>query len=501
MVKVNSLNFVESLPGLAACLERAEFVSFDLEMTGIMGTERNPKDDGVEERYQRMSPTATKYSIIQVGLCFFERSVTGEGYVASPYSFFVFPEWGPDLIMSPGSITFLKKNGMDFNEWINHGLSFVNSNGATKMREQRAERAAAATAATAGGSTNQEPPSTLMPNRPAEIEQMNALKASIAQWAADPNSAAEFVVPAMNPFLRRCVYAHVEAVHPELKTRKDDAKPNEIVILKVTEEQRVALTLEEEAMFKRKLGFRVVFEMLQAAGKPIVGHNCFFDLLFLFRWFEGPLPSSFSAFRGRFAELFPAGVYDTKYSAESNLIPDIDPMQGDTALQPLYEKVVAGMGEGLVSFASPEMEYKGADKQAHDAGYDAFMTGVIHCRLRLAAGVDTIRDKAWNRLFLMQSLYSFSLEPNKENPNLLRYVCRNFSFLSIVRRFPPTSLSSHSPPLCISSHSLARSRYPRCQSTHWRHLPCVLGQLGRCRSQECNNRGLFRRGRDRRRGK
>jgi hypothetical protein len=387
--------------------------------------------------------------------------------------------------MSPGSITFLKKNGMDFNEWINHGLSFVNSNGATKMREQRAERAAAATA---GGSTNQEPPSTLMPNRPAEIEQMNALKASIAEWAADPNSAAEFVVPSMNAFLRRCVYSYVEVVHPELKTRKDDAKPNEIVILKVTEEQRLAMTLEEEAMFKRKLGFRVVFEMLQAAGKPIVGHNCFFDLLFLFRWFEGPLPSSFSAFRRNFAELFPAGVYDTKYSAESNLIPGIDPMQGDTALQPLYEKVVAGMGEGLISYASPEMEYKGADKQAHDAGYDAYMTGVIHCRLSLAAGVDAIRDSAWNRLFLMQSLYSFSLDPNKENPNLLRYVCRNF----------PTPLSSHSPPLCISSHFV---RYPRRQSTHWRHLPCIVGQLGRCGSQECNNRGLFRRGRDWRRGK
>ena len=423
MVKVNSLNFVAELPGLEACLARAEFVAFDLEMTGIMGTERNPKDDGVEERYQRMSPTATKYSIIQVGLCFFERSGEGGGYVASPYSFFLFPEWGPDLIMSPSSITFLKKNGMDFNEWINHGLSFVNSNGATKMREQRAERAAAAAAAaTAGGSTNKEPPSTLMPNRPAEIEQMNALKASIAEWAADPNSAVEFVVPSMNAFLRRCVYAYVEVVHPELKTRKDDTKPNEIVILKVTEEQREALTLAEEAKFKEKLGFRLVFEMLQAAGKPIVGHNCFFDLLFLFRWLDGPHPGSFSAFRDRFADLFPAGVYDTKYCAESNLIAGVDPMEGDTALQPLYEKVVGGMGEtrGLISYASAEMEYKGAEKQAHDAGYDAYMTGAIFSALRLAAGVDTIRDKAWNRLFLMQSLYSFSLDPNKENPNLLR---------------------------------------------------------------------------------
>ena len=414
MVVINKDNFLQELPGIEAALQRGKFVSFDLEMTGIFG-ERNAKDDDVEERYLKMIPPATKYGIIQIGLSFFEQ-VDGGGFLASPYSFFVFPEWGPDLVLSPSSITFLKKNNMDFNSWIYGSLSFMNEQNAKKMRDQLAQRT---------GAGGDQQPSSLMPNRPAEIQQMNELKEQISQWAASSSGEVEFEVPAMNAFLRRCVYSYLEIDQPQLRTRKDESKPNNIIVCKVTEEQKAALAVEEENKNKLKLGFRLVWEMLLAANKPIVGHNSFFDLLFLLRWLDGPLAGNFQTFKSRFNTLFPAGIYDTKFISNSSgaaALPGFDASLDDTALGPLYEKVINSNPETakLLSFASPVFEYKAEDKQAHDAGYDAYMTGAIFAAALSKLGDEAAKTTWLNKMYLMQSLYNFSLGPDNEPNNSLR---------------------------------------------------------------------------------
>ena len=67
------------------------------------------------------------------------------------------------------------------------------------------------------------------------------------------------------------------------------------------------------------IGFRNVFNLLSSSKKPIVGHNCFFDLLFMIRWLDTTLPPTFEAFRCRLHTLFPS-VYDTKFLAASGVV-------------------------------------------------------------------------------------------------------------------------------------------------------------------------------------
>lgn len=52
--------------------------------------------------------------------------------------------------------------------------------------------------------------------------------------------------------------------------------------------------------------------MLQKAGKPIVGHNMMFDILFTYSKFIGPLPPTYKQFAKLWTQLFCGGTYDTK---------------------------------------------------------------------------------------------------------------------------------------------------------------------------------------------
>ncbi len=92
-------------------------------MTGISAdwVDRNSRDDTPEKRYVKMCKVASKYSIIQFGLCLYHEQTNGT-YLASPYNFYLFPENShADIVMSASSIDFLRKNHMDFGTWISKG--------------------------------------------------------------------------------------------------------------------------------------------------------------------------------------------------------------------------------------------------------------------------------------------------------------------------------------------------------------------------------------------
>jgi len=49
---------------------------------------------------------------------------------------------------------------------------------------------------------------------------------------------------------------------------------------------------------------------------PIVFHNAFVDLIFLYESFYASLPQSLPSFIADLSQLFSAGIYDTKYIVE-----------------------------------------------------------------------------------------------------------------------------------------------------------------------------------------
>lgn len=157
-----------------------------------------------------------------------------------------------------------------------------------------------------------------------------------------------------------------------------------------------------------------VIEALRESRRPVVAHNAMLDLSYLLAQFvESPPPRSWAAAKAALARALPGGLYDTKHVAAALAAQYGLPYGGDTGLGSLYGYLMdeawlrrhvpgvaglpylglgggggggaGGLGEGVpaVRHAPGYVAYADvADRsKAHEAGFDAFMTGCVFARL------------------------------------------------------------------------------------------------------------------------
>ena len=120
--------------------------------------------------------------------------------------------------------------------------------------------------------------------------------------------------------------------------------------------------------------------------KPIVGHNMMYDLGFIYRQFvskDGSLPPNYDLFTKAWKKNFPQKIFDTKVLA-AYCGQDIF---GKTSLDLVYakcEKDKTHKNNVSVTFDIKSHQIFGSygaknttSNQAHDAGFDSFMTGKV----------------------------------------------------------------------------------------------------------------------------
>ncbi|KAF6820984.1 caf1 family ribonuclease [Colletotrichum sojae] len=124
----------------------------------------------------------------------------------------------------------------------------------------------------------------------------------------------------------------------------------------------------------------------QSCPRIVVGHNIFWDLLFLYQTFIDDLPDTSVEFFAKIHKLF-ACILDTKVMAIH-----IQPIEGEDPLCDIFERLNVRNRRPYIGW---DTAYGfGRASSAHEAGYDSFMTATVLLRLGHKLARESLNERA-----------------------------------------------------------------------------------------------------------
>ena len=281
----------------------------------------------------------------------------------------------------------------------------------------------------------------------------------------------------LNSFLRRIIYQEFSDAE-ELRGCTLDKRPEDnvgargLATLRCTfwgsaEDAANAKKLREDAEHEQKVaafdsayGLGKIIAAIAHAKCPLVVHNGFLDILHTFEKFVAPLPEDVETFRTAFHSRFPI-VYDTRHvvltASKIEEYRELEDLVPSATLGDAYEstrkEAFAGTHIALAKDFNRYQSSKDDEESpdfAHEAGYDAYMTGSLLLRLgswMRRKGEKSAQEKFsafTNRLNLMRMDASFFLEKENLDTHLDSPGClyienfpRDISTTQIVQLFRP----------------------------------------------------------------
>jgi poly(A)-specific ribonuclease len=434
-MEVDASSFPHHLLGLFINISEADFVSFDLELSGIPSRlpNKQPRPGGgrftLEERYAETKEGADRYQILQVGITCARFDYLANKYVLRPYNINLSPllderlDFEREISLQSGAITFLLGCGFDMAKPFTHGVQYLSREEAAQAKQAAWDRL-----------DNKNPPAD-MQLKEGDVESldfMRRVREAIAKWKTTSSESLAITthtglpqqpsVSAITRFEKRLVHQLIRAEFPELVSigRSECIR---IVhydpVREADNTRRIKNRVKEQ--IARQTGFRWVFEALargdvgnvdplhvarNAGGvvmagdshdirdrydraverlktrQPIlVGHNMFTDIVYLYRTFVGTLPDTLQGFQNAIHELFPK-IVDTKYLATH--------AEGDLNASPTLQEIAEGLSnQPLPAIVTHADHSKYQDAEAfHEAGYDSLLTATIMIRLSAKLGAE-----------------------------------------------------------------------------------------------------------------
>ncbi|KAH9593532.1 Ribonuclease CAF1 [Trypanosoma melophagium] len=484
-MQVTRDNFPAIFPKFLELLQTCDFYSFDEEMTGI-NTPELPESmtDSPEESYRAKRTVASRYNIIQVGICLFHKdeknsNSTPVHYIAYPFNFILFPnhsddftieERSRDVVLSPSSLAFLRRQEMNFQSWVYHGIAYcdkVQEEALRKKHQERYQEISQDNNNKAHGiDIMSEEEKKWFENAVSMVRtfsdrvqitldrakekhkdfSMSRIEVAATMDLLESSGREIFLTPVRSKTVREYFKQYVEKTFKNvLLSFRRQGSSYTATVRAIFPEERARQEKKEEDLKKRELtdmlGFRLVFKALVESKKPCVGHNCFADILFLFASLDGSLPDTLTEFKERLGETFPT-IFDTRYIASRQ---DYFPVGrfGFRYLGGFFEEygfnsanIHITLPLGFESYDVMTTERGGGGggggigkgernssngSLTHEAGYDALLTGTLLLNLLAEMGgydVATAPKNVINRMALFRSLYALRLDDLKEDEYL-----------------------------------------------------------------------------------
>ena len=432
---VNKENFGQVFEIFKNSCDIAKFVSFDCEMTGLkFDIKTDPtKYDTQEYRYYKVKQVVEKFDLIQLGLTFFiekEKDINNSNnnvnngkeqyYLERSFTFYLFktPQmkyfnndkslniYSLESLSHPDSLKFLAQNNFDFNTLIRNGIHYNKLTYTDKIKNYLNNEKDIIN----NGSffLSKENEKDLCDNIIKLTEFL--LLTQLEKGQKKPTLLLKFNNKQTMNFLLGCNFKQILFID-NFNIQKLKGEEN-IVEIKITKNAEI---LEFETKYKsldnfkellrnnpkilyelryqpqnmvnngnneyyinklieEELGFTKYIKYLCDKKIPIIGHNIYFDTMFIYDKLIGDLPDDFYIFKTEIHKYFPI-IYDTK-SISSRL-----KKYEKTSLDSLRRTINKNKYDSYVSFVEDiengfnYYESNTNNEKLHDAGYDSKITG------------------------------------------------------------------------------------------------------------------------------
>lgn len=429
-------------------LKKTNLIAIDLEMAGIRDMYLQSTDLPFEH-YFKTHNAANKYQIIQVGICLFSikdpasnpsndflEKLTGS-LEAHPFTMYVFPQslngkLDRDITLQSSAVEFnVSSGGVNWVKWITDSLNYFDLHDQKRVKE-----------------IVQKDRFQLKPNYEYKLfhveqeEEQDALIENFAEWYKKKESLISNVqdiadddeqenLKAKGQFFdinakgynvimntKKKLLAQYKDIY--IATRKNldkdsrfktvnrayKIKPEDLGLIKELEEART------EQRFQKKLEFSQIWDELKTQIKnrqiPVIGHNCMMDMEFLISHFERRLTPDFLRFKRLTRNAFSSGVFDTKILAD-------EIKMKRKSLGDLYKYVEKEIKtENTCNLASG---FEFSEGVAHNAGYDAYMTGICFWKLLQHLTPDKVR--LYQNNFKMFSVFNYNIDLGSDDMDII----------------------------------------------------------------------------------
>lgn len=383
---VTRQNFQALLPDIEEAIKSSSFIAIDGEFTGLNAYRGISPFDLPDQRYDKLQESARQFLLIQFGLCTFHYDEATDSYSNLAYNFYVWPRPAsrqapdPRFLCQTSSLDFLISQDFDFNRLLKDGISYLRPAELEKLISSTMERQAY--------KKNLNTNDQIIPVPP---EQEGFLKEVCTKLNTFAKGAGveSIQIDRCNAFQRRLIYQTAREKYPNLSLTSINKIGGERV-LNVTKldnkDQKKMADLQDEAELaevEESFGFSRVIQAISKSKKLVVGHNMVLDLCHTLNQFVSPLPEQYSDFKDMCSTIFP-NIIDTKLMA--NTIPFKDEIYNSSLKELLATVSDKPYNMPKITERLAGQGYTQASEKYHEAGYDAFITGLclISMQRRLA---------------------------------------------------------------------------------------------------------------------
>jgi len=442
-MELTCINYEKEENRIIELIKTCDYISFDLEMTGIENDENNILFDTPENRYIKYKKTSEKYSIIQLGLTIFNREKNVQNntsqiiYNCYPYNLYLFPNANDLKTLSQDSMNleiksmlFNRKGKLDFNKWINEGIYYLNQKQYRNLYKNITQN-----------NINNDDfyiDTSFLSKKPSDLEQAENTIKEIRENFVDVKIVANsYIIDYMPKFMlyyikkklpnnlyfkENCrIFRNWCTLITRFKNQeeKDELYKNDVLSQLRELEHKKGVKKITDAIFNKfscgNVDVDKNFIEQKFSKNKLIGHNMSLDLMFIISNLGESLPDKYTDFKKMIKNSFDT-IYDTKLLFEEFKKNEIN--KNNIAIKDVRSVLdnmypyLKSRYDHLIKFVIKTKNDEFKEDQFHSAGYDSYITG--QCFLYLLHGDVTgqILNKNKNKIYLMNSLYK-SMDLNK----------------------------------------------------------------------------------------